>query len=142
MSPRGLVVPLMLLLAACAAGPSSSSPYIPPSATYSAGSTLSALGGALAVSAGAEMLDSRHSPRTRKVGIGALAAGLGLLGVAVWDALQVEEARRNLVQMDSAWRQPYANRPLPEPFRPPPPPLPEVPLEFPEEKSPLAGDGP
>lgn len=109
---------------------------------YSTGSTLAAFGGAMALSAGAEMTDPRHASRIRKVGMGALAAGLGLLGAAVLDALQVEEARRNLIQMDAAWRQQYMNRPLPEPFRPPPPPLPEAPLEFPVEESPLGGEKP
>lgn len=142
MAVRGMGWAGILVLAACAQPRPSSNPYVPPSAMYTTGSTLAAFGGAMAVSAGAEMVGPHHSSRTRKVGMGALAAGLGLLGAAVLDALQVEEARRNLIQMDAAWRQPYMNCPLPEPFRTPPPPLPEVPFEFPIEESPMGEQNP
>ena len=74
--------------------------------------------------------------------MGILAAGIGLLGAALVDAIQVEEARRRLIATDAAWRQGYMNRPLAEPTRPPPPPLPEVPFEFPMEESPLGGPPP
>jgi hypothetical protein len=88
------------------------------------------------------MLDPDRSPRTRAAGMGILAAGIGLLGAALVDAIQVEEARRRLIATDAAWRQGYMNRPLAEPTRPPPPPLPEVPFEFPMEESPLGGPPP
>lgn len=65
-----------------------------------------------------------------------MAAGLGLVGAALVEAVEVGEIRRDLLRRDAAWRQRYLNPPLPEPFRPPPPPLPEIPLEFPEDESP------
>jgi hypothetical protein len=104
---------------------------------YSAGSTMAAAGGVIATAAGAQMMDPDRSSRTRAAGMGVLAAGIGMLGAALIDAIQVEEARRRLVATDAAWRQGYLNRPLAEPVRPPPPPLPEVPFEFPMEESPL-----
>ena len=131
-----------LVFCGCASRPVSPSPYVPPQAMYTTGSTIAALGGAMATGIGAEMMRSEHSPGTRKAGMGLLAAGVGLLGAALIDAIQVEDERRRLILTDAVWRQFYMNRPLPEPYRPPPPPPPEVPFEFPVDESPLGGSPP
>ena len=139
---KGLLIGAVLALAGCAVRPVSRNPYVPPQAMYTTGSTLAAMGGVIATAAGAEMADPRHSLRTRQAGLGLLAAGVGLLGAALIDAIQVEGERRRLMDVDAAWRQHLMNRPFPEPFRPPPPPLPEVPFEFPGDESPLGGGPP
>ncbi len=109
---------------------------------YSGTSTLTAFGGVAAAAVGAHMMDPDRSARTRKAGMGVLAAGMGLLGAAFIDAIQVEAERRRLIAIDAAWRQHLMGNPVPEPFRDPPPPLPEVPFEFPVEESPLGGGPP
>jgi hypothetical protein len=133
-------VPVLLALWGCAGRPVSPNPYVPPDAMYSPASTMAAAGGVMATAVGAQMTTSGSSG-TRAAGMGVLAAGIGLLGAALIDAIQVEEARKRLIATDAAWRAGYMYRPLPDAVRPPPPPLPEVPFEFPVEESPL-GESP
>ncbi len=140
---RGTAVVLALAaLAGCASRPRSPHPYIPPEATYSAGSTLAAFGGVATTAVGAHMLDPDRSVRSRKVGAALAAAGGALLAGALIDAVHVEEARKRLYALDAAWRRAMIGSASPEePFRPAPPPSPELPFVF-EEKSPLSGREP
>ncbi len=132
----------MLLLAGCAAR-TSPHPLVPPETQYTAGGTMAALGGTAGLVAAAEMTDRDRSPRTRAAGVAAGAAGAALMAVAVAEAIEVEREREKFMRLQAAfWRHWFGSPPADGPFREPPPPLPEVPFNFPREGGPLSGEAP
>lgn len=129
-----------LATAGCASRPTPLSPYVPPEAMYSAGGTLAAMGGVMGASVGASMMDKDRSPSTRAAGAAVAGAGAALLGAAILDAIAVEKERRKFIALHNAFLRSYFGSPTPDsPFRTPPPPLPDVPYEFPGGDSPLSG---
>jgi hypothetical protein len=130
----------MFAAAGCASRPQPLNPYVPPETMYSAGGTLAAVGGVMASSVGASMMDPDRSPQTRKIGAAATGAGLALMGAAVLEAIEVEMARQKFVSLHNAFVRSYFGSPTPDsPLRTPPPPLPDVPFQFGEGDSPLSG---
>jgi hypothetical protein len=126
---------LLLVLALGCARPRPPSPYLPPETQFSTASTLAATGGLVGLAAGAQMMDSRRSSSTRHAGAGVLAAGGALMLGALIDAVDVYGERKKFVSLWNAGLRnlqgsPGTGEPL---FRPPPPPLPEVPFEIPKE---------
>ena len=126
----------VLLLAAGCARPKSPIVYLPPETQYSPASTLAATGGLVGLAAGAQMMDSNRSSSTRHAGAGVLAAGGALMLAALVDAVDVHGERKKFVTLWNAGLRnmqgsPGGNEPL---FRPPPPPLPEVPFDLPKDR--------
>lgn len=139
---RAVALGLIVLLGAgCATRLRHPNPYIPPEAMPTVGGTLAAMGGVTATAVGAHMLDRNGSGRSRRVGAGLVAAGAGMLGLALIEAIELEREREKLEKLDAAFRRQIVGSPNPEnSFRPAPPPLPEVPFHF--DRSPLSGEEP
>lgn len=133
----------VLILAGCGATSRSANPYIPPEAMHSPASTLAAAGGLVGMAAGAQMMDPSRSRRTRRWGAAAAAGGAALMGAAILEAIEVAKERKKLRTIHRALRRDLQGSPSPDnPFRPPPPPLPDLPFDFVEERPPGSDDIP
>jgi hypothetical protein len=132
---------LAAVLAGCSSRPTPVSPYVPPETMYSSGGTMAAMGGVVGLAAGSSMMDKDRSPKTRAAGAGVAAGGAALLGIALLEAIEVEKERQKYVNLHNAFVRSYYGSPVPDsPLRLPPPPLPDIPFEFPAaDDSPLNG---
>lgn len=133
-------LPVLALIAAGCSHPQPLSPYVPPEAMYSTGGTLAAAGGVMAAAIGSSMLENGHSGTTQKAAAGVMAGGAALMGAAILEAIEVQKERGKFVNLYNAFiRNYYGSAPAEGSLRPPLPPPPEVPFEFPVEDSPLEG---
>jgi hypothetical protein len=138
---RFAAVVTVLAIAGCAR--TSPHPLVPKETQYTAGGTMAAVGGTVAMAAAAQMTDPSRSPSTRNAGIATGAAGMALMAVALAEAIEVQKEREKFYRLqDAFWRHWYGSPPVETPFRAPPPPLPEVPFNFPKEDGPLSGQRP
>lgn len=136
---RAVAVGMILVVAGCAR-PQPLNPYVPPETQYSAGGTIAAVGGVMALSAGASMMDKGGHSTTQKAGAATAAGGLALLGAAIADALEVKKEREKFVNLYNAFIRNYYGSPAPDlELRTPAPPPPDLPFELPVEDSPLNG---
>ena len=129
-----------ILVAGCASPPQPINPYIPPETMYSAGGTMAAMGGVMGTAVGASMMEKERTPATRKAGYGVMGGGAALLGAAIAEAIEVEKERQKYINLHNAFVRSYYGSSTGETtLRMPPPPLPEIPFEFPPGESPLNG---
>jgi len=130
---RMRLLALFVTVAGCGTRPLN--PCLPPETQYSTGSTVAAIGGLLGTAIGTDLAqNSRNSPNTRAIGTAAAATGMGLLAVALIDAVEVQKQREKVINIDRAMRHSYMRPGVPDSFfRPPPPPLPDPPFNFDDE---------
>lgn len=131
---------VMAAVSGCSSRPQPINPYLPPDTMYSAAGTMAAMGGVMGSAAGASMMEKDRSPATRKAGAAVMGGGAALLGAAILEAIEVEKNRQKFIDLHNAFVRSYYGSPTTEPtLRTPPPPLPDVPFEFPPGDSPLNG---
>jgi len=145
---RRLLVALTVASAVgCSTRPQPVSPYVPPEAMHSGLSTLAAATGLMATAVGSDLMDDdsrwargRNRKGIRTAATGLTAAGIGLLGLAVLDAIEVQKEREKFFKLNNAFWREYRGSPVPDrPFREPLPAPPDLPFRFDPDDSPLQG---
>jgi len=141
-APASLAVGVALLILGSCGRPQPANPIIPPETQYSGLGTLSASAGVMGMAVGAQMSQS-GSARSRTVGTGVAAAGVGLMIPAILDAIAVGKEREKFWTLNNAFWRRYIGSPGPDESKAEPlPGTPEIPFRFADDEAEREGPKP